>query len=192
MARPSVNYFVGTFQGQKLHPAEEEVSCLLGGEVEKTGEALLVAKVVDAGKEALEAVEIGLAFEGEEGGLAMGASVVAALGDGGGVGGCVCSAEKMEAGLFEETLVFAARNEKIVADEAANGELFVGDDAGNDESIAEKEAAAGLENAEEFAKDSEAIRNMTHGVIGIDGVKSGVGEGEMGGRVVKEEGDAGL
>src|SRR5437879_2333954 len=98
----------------------------------------------------------------------------------------------MEVGLFEETFVFPVGDEEVAADGTANGELFVGDDTGDDESIAEKEAASALENAEKFAKNGETIGNMTQGVIGIDGVKGGVAEREMRGRVVKEEGDAGL
>jgi len=123
--------------------------------------------------------------------LAVSATVVAALGNGGGAGSGVGTAEKMEAGLFEETFVFAG-DEEVVADGTAGDELCVGDDTGDNESIAEKEAASALENAEKFAKNGETIGNMTHGVIGIDGVKGGVGEREMGGRVVEEEGDARL
>ena len=147
---------------------------------------------MDAGQEMLEAVEIGLAFDGAESGLAAGAAVVAALGDSGGARSGVRDTEKMEAGLFEEALVFAARNEKIVTDGTANGEFFVGDDAGDDESVAEDEAAAGFENAEEFAEDGEAIGDVAHGVIGIDSVEGGIGEREMRGGVVKEESDAEL
>ncbi len=104
---------------------------LLGGEVEKAGEALLAGEGVDAGEKTLEAVEIYLAFDREKDGLAAGATVVAALGDGGGVGRGVRNAEKAEAGLYEKTLVFAAGAEKVVADGTARGELFVGDDAGD-------------------------------------------------------------
>jgi len=147
---------------------------------------------VDAGEETLETVERGLSFDGAECGLAASATVVAALGNGGGAGSAVGAAEKMEAGLFEETFVFPAEDEEVAADGTANGELFVGDDTGDDESIAETEAASPLENAEKFAKSGETIGNVAHGVVRIDGVKGGVGEREMRGRVVKEEGDAGL
>ncbi len=117
-------------KNRNLHPAEEEEIHLFGGEIEKAGEALLVADGVDAGEETLEALEIGLAFDGEKDGLAAGAAVVAALGDDGGAGRGVCNTEKMEARLFEETLVFAAENEEVVADGTARGEFFIGDDAG--------------------------------------------------------------
>src|SRR6266850_4578927 len=52
-----------------------------------------------------------------------------------------------------------------------------------------RKAAAGLEHAKEIAKDSEAPGNVTHGVIGIDGVEGGGEERELGGCVVQTEGD---
>ena len=56
----------------------------------------------------------------------MSATVVAALGNGGGAGSGVGTAEKMEAGLFEQTFVFSAGDEEVVADGTADGELFEG------------------------------------------------------------------
>jgi len=50
----------------------------------------------------------------------------------------------------------------------------------------------GLEHAQEFPKDTEAVGNVTHGVIGIDGVKGGVRKRELGGRIVQKKGNAGL
>lgn len=58
----------------------ERKRLLLEGQVEKAGEALLLAERADAGEETLEAVEIGLAFDGDERGLATCASVEAAMG----------------------------------------------------------------------------------------------------------------
>src|SRR6266849_6472796 len=72
---------------------------LFGGEVEKAGEALLAGEGVDAGEVALEAIEIGLPFHGEEDVLAAGAALMAALGDAGGAECGVHRAEKMKASL---------------------------------------------------------------------------------------------
>lgn len=136
---------------------------------------MLAGEGVDAGEEALEPVEIGLPFDGEEEGLATGAAVITALGDAGGAMRGVHGLEKMKAGLFEEALVFTARGEEIEADGTADGQLFVGDHAGGHQGVAEEEAAApGLRTRRNSRKTARRL-GMWH-MASLEAKRRGCGE----------------
>ena len=133
---------------------------------------------MDAGEELLEAFEVGGAFDGDERVAVVGAGGLPALGDGGGVGGGVRCFEEAEAGLLDESLVVAGWGEDVGADGAAGGDLLVGDGSAEDEGIAEEQAAAGLEDAEDFREEGVARGDVAENIVGEGGVERLAGEGQ--------------
>jgi hypothetical protein len=75
-----------------------------------------------------------------------------APGDGGGVCRVVGGFEEVEAGLLDQVLVVAGRDEDIGADGATGGDFLVSDSSAEDKRVAEEQARARLEDAEDFAE----------------------------------------
>jgi hypothetical protein len=84
----------------------------------------------------------------------------------------------VEAGLLQETLIFAGRAEKVVADRTAGGKFVMRNGAGDDERVAEKKTRAGLDDAQKFAEEGETAGNVTKNIVGQRAVEGGVGEGQ--------------
>ena len=128
-------------------------------------EAVFGGEDVDGGEEALEAVEGGGAFGGEQVGFAFFAGVVPALGDAGGVFGGVYCADAGKAGLAHEAFIFAGGAVGVKADGAAGGDFFGGNHSGDYESVSEEEAAAGFQDAEDFGEDAEPAGNVAQNIV---------------------------
>ena len=101
-------------------------------------------------EEALQAFEVFLAFDCDEGRCSLGSGFAPAPGDVLSIGGCVAHVQQTKTRSLEQAFIFAGRTEKIIADGAASRDFLMRDDAGNDESIAEKEPGIRLEDTKEL------------------------------------------
>ena len=127
---------------------------------------------MDVGEEALDAVEVGGAFGGDEIGVVFLAGVVPALRDASGVLGCVDCANAGEADLGHEAFILTGRAVFVKADRTARRDFFCGNHSGDHESVGEEDAAVRIQDAKDFGEDAESAGKVAHDVIREDGVES--------------------
>src|SRR5580704_17765963 len=124
------------------------------------------------GQEALEAVEVGGAFGGDEIGFVPLASITPALRDADGAFGCVDRANDGEADLFDEAFIHSRYTIFVKADGAARGDFFSGNYSGDHESVGEKETAAGFEDSKNFGEHAESAGKMAQNIVRENRVES--------------------
>src|SRR5882762_4668262 len=134
-------------------------------QVDATQQPAFLVEGLDRCEEALQAFEVFLAFDCDEGRCSLGSGFAPAPGDALSIGGCVAHVQQTKTRRLEQAFIFTGRTEKIIANGAASGDFLVRDDAANDESVAEKDAAIRLKYAKELMEQSLASRNVAEYVV---------------------------
>ncbi len=143
----------------------------LGGEVEESGEAIFASQRVDAEEEALQAVEIGFAFDPTRAAFLRARASCQRFGDSGGVRGGVATAENLEAGFLRSRSFSPCGTIRKCPIEVRVASSSFDNRAGDYQSIAENDSGAWFQDAKALAEEAGAIWNVAEGIVGINGIE---------------------
>src|SRR6185295_12280042 len=86
--------------------------------------------------------------------------------------------ENGEAGLTQQSLILTGRDKEVETDRAADGELLVGYDAGDYHGVGEERPSAGPQDPIPVPQSRKPLADMTHRVVGDDGIEARLRERE--------------